>query len=264
MRWTFDKIWPVLLLVSACLYAETGSITLEMIKDYYRAFDYDKVIELSNQALSGDFAYSDQERVTIYQMKAIAHYSQREPDSALSSFVQLLEINPEFQMDPIQTSPKIVDFFQQIKNSYHTPVKRVERDTVYLKPDTVQTCAIRFDQAQVASMFVPGSGHLLNGRTFKGVFYTTLSTAALGLSISSCLDCTSKEKAYLNTTEPGLVQKRYKKYNKAYQKRSIFLALYAGTWLVSQMDLYLFQTKHTRLTTTTLNGQMALSCEIRF
>lgn len=265
MRWGFDKILPAVLLIAVCLHAQSGRLTLEMIQDYYRAFDYGKVIELSNQALSGDYTFSGQERVKIYQMKAIAHYSQRELDAALASFIKLLEINPEFQLDPFETSPKIIDFFKQIKQSYHTP-KAVEKDTVYIKPDTVHThsVTVKFAKPQLYSTILPGTGHLAKGDILKGVLLTTLSTAALGFTISSWMECQDKEHAYLNTTDPQLIEQNYTRYNKAYKKRNTCLALYAGIWVISQLDLVLFENHETRLTAIRQNDRTAIYCRIHF
>lgn len=242
-------------------------LTVDMIETYLRSFEYDKVIELSEQALADEQTLSDQEIVHVYQMKAIAHYSKRELDDALSSFIQLLKIDSSFELDPVQTSPKIIDFFQQIKQSYHTPETVIQKDTLYLKPDTVQIHSVstRLDTKQIFSVLLPGTGQMLQGRTLKGSLFAASSTALLGLAVTSWIECRTKERAYLKSTEPHVIREKYQTFNKAYQKRNTYLALYAGIWALSQIDLYVFQKNRVDIHLSALDdGVSAVCCQIHF
>lgn len=266
MRQKFLKILIAYLFFSGYLNAQTGVLTINMIENYFQSFEYDKVIELADKALEKNTDYTRQDIIRIYKMKAIAHYSKQELDFALSSFIRLLEIAPDYNLDPVKTSPKIIDFFQQIRQSYQMP-EEIEPDTVFLKPDTVHThsIAVRVDRSRVCSIFVPGTGHMLKGETVKGVVFTSLTAAALGLSLSSWLDCCEKERAYLNAVEPQLIADKYKQYNKSFKKRNTLLIVYAGIWSLCQIDLLLFQNdKPVHIGVSSLDGCTAFSFYFNF
>src|SRR5687768_16513240 len=72
---------------------------------------YSAAIELLDRVLQ-DPDLSRKERVEAYRLLGIAYAAKGKPDSAEAAFAALLELEPEFVLDPL-LSPKIRTIFEQ-------------------------------------------------------------------------------------------------------------------------------------------------------
>lgn len=217
----------------------SAQVPLASIRSAYKNFDYEQVITLSERALENKEQLTAAQVVEILQMKAIAHYSRQDLTSALFAFQEILRIDPEFQLDPVKTSPKIIQFFDEIKKSMPQPVSAEP-----VRIDTVKFFIERNYKIKWAlgrSMLMPGWGHRYINNTSKGTALSAIGLAALASALYFTIDCQRNEKAYLSETDKQLIDEKYSKYNTAYKFRNTFIASYALTWLFSQVDLLVFQ-----------------------
>src|SRR5687767_1870143 len=72
---------------------------------------YGAAIELLDRVLQ-DPDLSRKERVETYRLLGIAYAAKGKPDSAEAAFTALLELEPDFVLDPL-LSPKIISIFEQ-------------------------------------------------------------------------------------------------------------------------------------------------------
>lgn len=223
-----------------CQTADSSSI--EQILKEFKKFEYEKVISLSELILSAENHLSRSSLIELYRMKGISHYSLAEEDSAKESFIKILQIRPDFNLDPIINSPKIIIFFQLIKADYieHSkkkPEKTQEQISRDLSKPPLITETKFYNSAILRSMFVPGWGHLYLEQKTKGKLLCIASIAALIPSVYFYASTSEKEKDYLNETDINEIDSRYNAYNQAYRMRNIFITSFALIWLYTQFDI---------------------------
>lgn len=225
------------------LNAQSGQAELTIINQQLQQFKYDSVIVNSDRILNSNKNLSLENKVAIYRMKAISHYSLSQLNPSFNCFIEILKIDKNFQLDESATSPKIVLFFNDIKKGFieqqRLPVQTVE----IIKTDTLRLVShqgntVRHSLAR--SMILPGWGHLYIKQKKKGLLMTAISTATLAGSIYFVRDCQDKEKRYLNEIENSQLKKRYRDYNNSYRTRNGLLTAYSVLWIYAQIDLLFF------------------------
>lgn len=224
--------------------------SIKTISKKFENFEYGDVINRTNKLLSQKNILSEKQIINLYRIKGISHFSLAEDQAAENSFVEILRIDSTFSFDSTKTSPKILSFFNQVKQRYFNKLLETSRqtvvrvDTVYIpSKDSTEMTTAEINQSVLFSLFVPGLGHVYRGNGLKGWILTTLSTASLGTMIYFIIDSYKKEQDYLNAANPVIIEDAYKKFNKSYKYRNISVAAYAVIWLYSQLDLILFSGK---------------------
>jgi hypothetical protein len=236
----------LILFVMCCVPAlaqNPGAARQEVIEQKFRAFDYDAVIELAKQSLVHADDYMPEILFQIYEMKAVAHYSKMEMTQALNSFLAILKIDPEHDLDPVKHSPKIISFYDEIKLNFKHSQKSEDIAEIQLpvKPDTVIVYRMdsSFKKLIYPSIVIPGSGQWLDGQRQKGMILTGTGAALLVSSIYVTLDCAQKEKDYLNANVQSDIDDAYASFNSSYKTRNALWAAYSLVWIYSQIDLFI-------------------------
>lgn len=241
-------LWLLLWGFSSGAHAQSDSLSLETIQQKLESFDYREVISLSARLLAERENLSSRDSLEIHRMRAIAYYSLGERQACGNEFLAILHIQADFQWDSVKTSPKIIRFFEETRAEFLASQKTP------VVPDSAAAAPVLQNPAPASgglpprgailrSLLLPGWGHLASGHSAKGWLITTLGAGALGSAIYFIGDTRSKEDAYLNETDPALIETRYQAYNSAYQKRNLLIAAYAAVWLYAQVDLLYFSKK---------------------
>jgi len=245
---TLKKIILYILFASSLfplnVFSQTGLPEREILDQYFKHFEYEKVISLADSILANRNNLNDQQRLDIYRMRALSNYSLLHMNLSLKDFIEILKINPNFALDPVQTSPKIITFFNEIKATFRdqeeTPqVIKIKKDTVQIVRDTSGL----FKNMLIRSAIVPGTGHIYLDNSAKGWLLTSASTLSLAGAVYYIFDCHKTEKNYLNETNPALIEEKYDSYNSSYKKRNLLITAYAVLWFYSQTDILFFQSK---------------------
>ena len=101
-------------------------LSLDEIRNYYKSFNYQKVIELSKTLLSEDTLTKD-EIIELETMKAVSHYSLNDEASARESFIEILKLNKNYSLDPAFISPKIITLFENTKKDFKPGLPVIKR-----------------------------------------------------------------------------------------------------------------------------------------
>ena len=243
MKFLFSQI-ILLVFVSSALCQEA---TLEDVKKSLSEFNYRQVIDLSDQILTGSDTLSEDLLVKIFSMKAVAYYSLGQTSDARRSFIDILKINDDYKPDPAEISPKIIGFFNDVKQEYLSIIEKqkIEEpanvDSIQIsEPVILRVEKNVMTNALGRSILFPGMGHLYLSNNAKGWILTSLNTAALGSMLYFIFDSRNKELDYLEQTEPALINEKYDKYNTSYKIRNTLIITYAVIWIYSQIDLLFF------------------------
>jgi hypothetical protein len=225
--------------------AQPDYTNMEIVKNEFASFHYQNVIHLADSIISADTTLSKPVIVELNRMKGISQFVLGQEYNARSSFLSILELDPLFQLDPVQNSPKIIQFFNDLKLTFlqnQILTNRVEKDTATPTNTMAQlserTADDNLNQALWRSILVPGWGHYYMGKKKSGIYLSVGSMLLVPATVYYSLDTYNKEKDYLNETESSLINSKYDTYNKSYKIRNAFIAGYAILWLYSQFDLF--------------------------
>ena len=210
----------LLILISINSFCQVNGDSLKILRKQFESFEYQKVITRANQLLTKKDTISKANLKEIYRMKGISHFSINQDDSAKYSFRQILKLDSTYNLDSSKTSPKIVAFFNEIKNNYRreqTEIRKLEaakRDTVYI-PQYVRNIDSEdnLKHAIAQSIVFPGWGHFHEGYTLKGWIFSTLTLATLGSTIYFIYDTNKRKNEYLDQTNVSLILSKYNSYN---------------------------------------------------
>ena len=225
----------------------------EDLKDLIQSFsnfEYSEVISEASQLINNKNHFTKPELIEIYRMKGVAHFSLSDEQQARSNFIEILKVDSSYELNPSNTSPKIVSFFNKVKNLYllsmngkqDKPVL-VIHDTLYVEvPVKVRDTfyEYRLKQAFLRSVFIPGTGHLYLEDNFKSWALTALSVASITAGVLYIIDTNKKEREYLQETDINAAAGKYNDYNFSYRMRNLAFISYATLWLYSQFDLLFF------------------------
>lgn len=235
-----SKIILLLIFTSLELFAQS----VVDIKHKYESFEYRQVIDFTNNLLLSDTSLTKNDFIELHKMKAISYFSLAESDSARYVFIEILKMDPEFSLDPIRTSPKILVFFNGIKDEFNeilSSAKLAEAEERTIIPSEIEVFDHgRFNNSLIRSTVLPGWGHLFADENTAGLILTSAGTLNLGTLVYFIIDSDKKQNNYLNETDVTKISDKYNKYNTSYKIRNILIASYAAIWLYSQIDLIFY------------------------
>jgi len=212
----------------------------DTVSKLFKSFKYSQVISTADSLLNADPKLDEEKILELLRMKAVSHYSLGQQGLAWNSFEQLLKINRQYKLDTRQNSPKIVKFFNTVRERFTEENKNITGkeensaviDTVYLIPSGQPAGG-----AFLRSAVLPGWGHLYLGQKKKGLYFSIASAAVLSSAIYYIFDTSRKEEDYLNEKVKAKINKRYKDFDQSYQIRNVLLGAYTIFWLYAQYDL---------------------------
>lgn len=236
------------MLLIATLILKAQDEGINNLKSRFQSFNYGGVISLSDTLLKDKKEFSLEKIVQIYLLRGISFYSIAKEDSARSSFIEILNINPEYSPNPSEISPKIINFFEKLRSDFikikgnaNNKNETPDSITTFLSnPGLLKIEKDIFAQSVIRSALLPGFGHLYLKENFRGWFLTSISTASIGSMIYFIFDSNTKQNSYLNEIDLELIQNKYDRYNSSYKIRNALIISSAVLWLYAQIDLLFF------------------------
>ena len=123
-----------------------------------------------------DQQLTDNEKIDLFTMCGVSNYSLGNFEKARKSFISLLKIDDDYELDPAFISPKIITLFKNIKNDYHEITNNISNpdEQIEVPVDTEENSNPKLWEiykernsdlkgAFVKSMLFPGLGHLHMG-----------------------------------------------------------------------------------------------------
>jgi tetratricopeptide (TPR) repeat protein len=192
----------------AALAAGDGKMELERARRLLEAGKYRAAIQRLEQLL-GDLDLTEPRDVARAHMYlGVAYFTVDEKGEAEKHFRNLLDFDPEAQLDPLYSSPKVRSFFEQLQAEKQreeqrrraaleeqrrqaaqeraraappapaaAPAKLAPADLAYTPP-------LERERFPLGYNFIPfGVGQFKNGRKGKGIFFLSLESATLVTSL---------------------------------------------------------------------------------
>ena len=228
-------------LLAGNLVAQAGSDPLlAVLQEQYENFHYQEIIDLASAKLQDDSSMSPETRMHVLRYKALAHYARGEMDRSMAAFNSLLQIDPDYSLDASQYSPKIIEFFSDIKANfvYQPPIEPQTLPEIITRIDTLQV-AVMTPMPAVKSSLLPGWGQWSMGKKRKGSILMGAALISLSGSLYYTWQTREHEQDYLNAIRLSQIEQNYDRYNSSYRTRNILWGSFATIWVLSQIDLWL-------------------------
>jgi len=88
---------------------------LSELNSHYKNFEYEEAITLAQQLIQNP-KLSSKEKSKVFIIKGISEYSSNRMLSAKITFAELILFNKNVKLDTQEVSPKIIAFFNELKN----------------------------------------------------------------------------------------------------------------------------------------------------
>ncbi len=250
------RAWLLVLLLIFTTGAVAGSAhneaELTALKKAFVSFQYKKVVKLADSLLQKQPRLKTADLLEVLRMKAIAYYVLDQNEMAALTFVQILKIKPNYQLDPLNNSPKIIRFFNKIKTNYlkeqaARPVAPPASAAAPKKP-IVSVPPSPPNRVVYESLLWPGLGQYRLGQKGKGGFLMSASFVTAAASAYLIWRTQVLEKRYLNAVDQADIDRKYADYDRSYRWRNAALIAYGIIWVYAQYDFSLQLSRTRKLT----------------
>lgn len=197
---------------------------VEAVWQAFRDLEYEAAEQQALDALARREAFSDAEAARLFEVLALISYSRNQPGEARRYFEAALDLNPDLRLDALLVSPKILEFFEEVKQTWQMAASvRPPPQIVYIE-DPRTAAALR-------SLLVPGWGQLYKGerargRLLAGLFATTTAGALAAHLRAADLRATEP----LDPAQPPGDGRGWRR------TRDVLAAGSAAVWLYSYVD----------------------------
>ncbi len=253
-----NKSFLIVFTLTVFTLSQTKEYELYQIQFLYNEAKFGTVIKNGQSLLNSNYSFTDKELIEIHKYLALSFYNIAEEDSSRSHFFTILTLDSDFEPDPVRTSPKIISFFESVKQAYED----VSSQQVKLLP--VKKYIFMEDKrpkAALRSAVFPGWGQFYKNQNTKGyIIGGAFWSSAILTTVFYGIERDLKSK-YLDETDPTKVTDRYDSYNNMSKFRRFMQYTLISAWLVGIGDA-LFSEYSPQISAE--SDQITLSINIRF
>jgi hypothetical protein len=227
-------ICGVLLVLSSVCFAYGQTAADSLFKIARTAYDNGEFDISELAALRGMRANPGMDELDLMKFHLLLGYiyvARDQRDASLQEFNSVLMANPKFEVDPVQTAPKIVDVFREAKRQYID--RMLNQPAVYRMPQADARLA-----ASWRSVLLPGWGQLYKKQEVKGVVLASAQVLALVALVATQIDVNHHHNIYLDKKVYGdpTIEGAYSEYRRAYQMRNSVGYVTLGIYLINYLD----------------------------
>jgi len=150
---------------------------------------------------------------------------------ASDHFAALLKLDPQYELDPILTSPKILAVFDETKAQLDAR-RKSEPDTL-AEPPLRRSLVVSF-----RTVVFPGWEQLHTKRTTAGYLFLAGGIGTLGAGIAFEVLRSSTRNEYLSATAASTIESKYSAYNKYYKAEAYAFSAFAIVYIASEVDVF--------------------------
>jgi hypothetical protein len=216
------------------LRAQTDSVrtALQTVKSKYNSGAYLSA-EIEARRLLEHTPLGDSSIITLQTYIAFSLIAQGKPDIAREHFKSILAIDPDFSLDPVYTSPKILIVFHETKQSFFSSRKFINNDSAPSLKNSLPSITYR-------AIVFPGWEQIHAGRTTTGSLFLGAGFVTLGAGITFEFLRSSARQKYLASTNPPDIRSHYDIYNFYYKAEIASFAAFAFIYVASEMEIFAF------------------------
>ncbi len=223
----------VSLFLSASVFAQITEEGDRLFVEAQAAYDDGRYDDAELSALRGVREVEDDPLATIpfHLLLGFVYVARDQTDDAHREFSKVVAINPAYELDPVMTSPKILEVFRSAKKDYID--NWLSQPQIYRMPQADVRLA-----ASARSLVLPGWGQYYKDQRIKGTVFTAfqvLSVAALAVLQA---EVNRRHDDYLSIREHNnpFVEDRYQEYRRAYRARNAAGYFALGVYILNYLD----------------------------
>jgi hypothetical protein len=201
------KVACLALVISAVAQAQVApDRELEVVRSMFNAGNYKQALERAQDAMAMA-NFSDAQRVELHKFAGVAAFNLGEMAVAERHFLQLLQSNPDYVLDPFAVPPPVIRLFEEVKKKNADALNLIRQNIALREEQTRREAAEAARRKQqddaererVARMsaqvkviekrpfivnLVPfGAGQFMQGRTEWGITFAVTEAVAAATSI---------------------------------------------------------------------------------
>lgn len=233
-------VWLILLLaISSQAFAQQHiKEQIQNLDKDFRSFKYRRVIEKGKFLLSDPYV-TKEDSLTIYKYMLNAAYALADTVEAKNVIRQIIKCDPKFVLNPQETSPKIIEFFNHVKNQirHHIPIiptQPSQNEGRRRKPLVYRPLPLR---TMLYSVLLPGNGHLYQNFIGKGIRFTGISLGLIGGIAYTAVQTTKRHDAYMRARQGADFNRLYDDYNRMYKIRNLLIGAFVAWDIYVLFDL---------------------------
>lgn len=222
-----------MLLAVPALRAQNGHRADSVLTEVERLYNNARYVEAELEArrLREEPSLTDSASVQTDRWIAFALIAQGRTAPARERFIAALTTDPELELDPVLTSPKILAVFNDARAQFNAARHRTGMPVS--GPVVLPAPSVTFR----AALF-PGWEQLHRGRTVKGTAFLGAGAVSLASGVTFGLLRSSARQRYLDAVTPSDISSRYDTYD-SYRKAEIYSYItFAAVYCLSQVDVF--------------------------
>jgi hypothetical protein len=226
-------------LFSACAQTSSLDSLFNVAKTKYDDGDVDGAELAALRGLREASTLDDLARLRFHLILGYVYVAREQKETALREFTAVLEANPAYDLDPVQTSPKILDVFREARKDY---LQHVANEPAVFR--------LRQADARLAaswrSAMLPGWGQIYKQQEVKGAALMAAQAISLAALIFMEFEVHNRHDDYLKVKEYGdpTIENRYQDYRRAYRTRNAFGYVTLGIYALNYLDALYWPVKH--------------------
>lgn len=198
----------------------------------YNEAQYEQVLIKSVHLLSNKQLLNKDQLIEIHKYRALSYFIIGKNDSARINFYSILSMEKNYNLDPVKTSPKILSFFETIKNNFTNDVeqKKVIPYNSYVFVEDIRP------YAALRSTFLPGWGQHYKEQNTKGyILNGAFAITSIAVIVTYSMEKNIKDD-YISETNSSKIKSLYADYNNMSKTRRIFQYTTIAVWAFSIFD----------------------------
>jgi len=226
-------------LVLTSLPAQNVKKEIESLENQFKNFQYSQLIEKGKFLLADRFT-TRADSLEIYKYMLSSAYALSDTTLARSIIQDILHTDPKFTLNPLETSPKIIEFFNIIKLNLQKEHITDSLSIKDIKHSELGYAPSISPLSTMSSVLLPGSGHLLENDRKRGILFTSISGVFIGSIIYSSIILSDHREQYMQARGDNNYDRLYDQYDRSFKIRNTLLSVY-GVW-----NFYTLYNLHTR------------------
>lgn len=214
---------------------QNDTALLREIEQAYNELNFTEAEIKAETALENHERFNADELTQIHKILGLIYFSQNREAEARTEFENALSLNSELELDPLMVSPKIMEFFKQVKTDF---IKEQENTDAASRVRYVLVSDSR-PAAAMRSMVLPGWGQLYKEEKRKGIVLMSLWTAGVVGSVVTHIARNDARDDYLAARNPDEIESRFDRFDTFHKLRNNLVLFSAGVWLFSYFDAIL-------------------------
>jgi hypothetical protein len=225
-------LYLITIIFSTLSHAQNKTTRISELESLYKQLKFEEALGQGKKILAHPERLGTDELALVHQYLGVIYYSVGSQDSSRSHFLSYLDLKPDGDLDPVNFSPKIVSFFEKIKNEYRSNVNTYESlaYTRYIYIDDPRP------GAGWRSAILPGWGQIYKNQKRRGIIFgSSFWVTALITGVAYYFE-DQYHQDYINSQTPEDIDTNYDKYNTWYKVRRSFSWITASIWILNIAD----------------------------